>query len=595
MPENLSVQEFAARIREKHPGSYDDIPDAELTRKVVNKYPQYQSVLSTEAIGGAADKPSVWNYQGMGGPVAAIAQRAGQSVAQGLKEQFTPDLTSLAGPQGTPLRAAVDTYGVVKRTLGQPSVSQAVSGLAAQSIPGVNALPIEKLSEQIGRGDYPEALGTAALSAAEILGLMAAGGKPPNKASYVPEGLRKIGKGIGVPYSETTVKAAESIGTLAPKGSAREVISAVKDLDLAKEDLAKIDREMPIKRTLMGNLKKGPDVSMQRAINIVDYMRKLWDKSHVEPVARQAERPLNQAAVLKELKETITDEAVTNASPAEVKQARAWVQRNFEGNRTIGSGDKLMREINRSTDSPSAFTAYPPLLLRVKQLAGDALRRQIDIDLEAAGEGGIKGPNQRYGALRTVAQYMTESAISEATKANNATLLQKGLHTYGYLSPKSILPHGGMAINPGGFLGTRPSANIAQGMSLLGQSGIEPPPQAPPSSPYVVPAHGQAGAIPLAERVKGLPPIRLAPRTESVAAEQSPEVTVSVHPINKALSQISRLQKLKSKLSTPRQALTEQELAFVDEQGGISEAIKTINQRINKKRRLGPSGAKEER
>lgn len=42
----LSIQDFAAKIREKHPGSYDDIPDAALTDKVLAKYPQYSDMVA---------------------------------------------------------------------------------------------------------------------------------------------------------------------------------------------------------------------------------------------------------------------------------------------------------------------------------------------------------------------------------------------------------------------------------------------------------------------------------------------------------------------------------------------------------------------
>jgi hypothetical protein len=43
MPETFTVEQFAARIRSKYPGAYDALPDAELTERVLTKYPQYAS------------------------------------------------------------------------------------------------------------------------------------------------------------------------------------------------------------------------------------------------------------------------------------------------------------------------------------------------------------------------------------------------------------------------------------------------------------------------------------------------------------------------------------------------------------------------
>ena len=39
----LTTQQFAAKIRAKFPGSYDDLSDADLSNKVLAKYPQYQT------------------------------------------------------------------------------------------------------------------------------------------------------------------------------------------------------------------------------------------------------------------------------------------------------------------------------------------------------------------------------------------------------------------------------------------------------------------------------------------------------------------------------------------------------------------------
>lgn len=42
----LSTQDFAAKVRAKYPGSYDSLGDDELTSRIVQKYPEYKSVVN---------------------------------------------------------------------------------------------------------------------------------------------------------------------------------------------------------------------------------------------------------------------------------------------------------------------------------------------------------------------------------------------------------------------------------------------------------------------------------------------------------------------------------------------------------------------
>lgn len=42
-------QQFAARIRAKHPGAYDDMNDNELTMSVINKHPEYRDLVNAQA------------------------------------------------------------------------------------------------------------------------------------------------------------------------------------------------------------------------------------------------------------------------------------------------------------------------------------------------------------------------------------------------------------------------------------------------------------------------------------------------------------------------------------------------------------------
>lgn len=52
----MDEHEFAARVRAKYPGEYDALDDADLTRRVVQKYPEYQSQVRL-----SPPAPSFWN------------------------------------------------------------------------------------------------------------------------------------------------------------------------------------------------------------------------------------------------------------------------------------------------------------------------------------------------------------------------------------------------------------------------------------------------------------------------------------------------------------------------------------------------------
>jgi Peptidase M15 len=51
--QKLSPKDFAARIRSKHPGAYDDVPDDQLTRRTLSRYPAYTDMVDLPDL----DKP----------------------------------------------------------------------------------------------------------------------------------------------------------------------------------------------------------------------------------------------------------------------------------------------------------------------------------------------------------------------------------------------------------------------------------------------------------------------------------------------------------------------------------------------------------
>src|SRR5215472_18729193 len=64
--QQLTPQQFAARVRAKYPGAYDDLSDTDLTQKVLTKYPEYSDMVSMPTGGQATDS----------GPMSASERRA---------------------------------------------------------------------------------------------------------------------------------------------------------------------------------------------------------------------------------------------------------------------------------------------------------------------------------------------------------------------------------------------------------------------------------------------------------------------------------------------------------------------------------------
>jgi hypothetical protein len=137
-----SLNELVARIRQKHPGAYDDMDDATLTKAVLRKYPEYSDLAAPKmqrvpdvvktsneiandrntASGGdsltgydtSAGSPDV--PQGLGN---ALKYGAGSALAVGGGAAVAAEAPAIAGA----LAARLSTHG--RALLGTPSSTSA--------------------------------------------------------------------------------------------------------------------------------------------------------------------------------------------------------------------------------------------------------------------------------------------------------------------------------------------------------------------------------------------------------------------------------------------------------------------------------------
>ena len=110
-----TVQQFAARIRAKYPGAYDDLSDQDLTHRILAKYPEYADMVDFNAPKGPIlspqVKPDAANFQYSGDPTTAIMQHIGMPLAVGLsnlhdKLREVQNLTP-QGKQAHPIQGAI--------------------------------------------------------------------------------------------------------------------------------------------------------------------------------------------------------------------------------------------------------------------------------------------------------------------------------------------------------------------------------------------------------------------------------------------------------------------------------------------------------
>ncbi|MGE5057245.1 MAG: hypothetical protein ACM3WP_24060, partial [Acidobacteriota bacterium] len=176
-PEQLSVQQFAARLRTRFPGPYDDLPDDVLVDKTLEHYPQYKDMLAPAEPRAEirAWQPSQWER--LKSAVPSIGHIA--DIVTGNKPAMAPmqpqDVTQLAYPERVyspaereahPIRTGFDEFA---GALTSPDNLLLMQGLGAAGMaPAAIGKALPRLASgyfafEMGKGGY--AGGKAALEA----------------------------------------------------------------------------------------------------------------------------------------------------------------------------------------------------------------------------------------------------------------------------------------------------------------------------------------------------------------------------------------------------------------------------------------------
>lgn len=193
----MTTQEFAGKIREKYPGAYDDMPDDELTQRVIAKYPVYKDQITDLPI-----EPIEMSL------LQRATTRAGEIFSEGYQ-----GIEKAITEAPSPLQAGLRTTGAVAETAGKliaEPVITGVKGIADKlaDIPIVQKIAESKFGGNVlaGAQDIFGRISGAAeqlkttnpelyqdLKAAGEIGLLILGEKPAQKSLEVAGQTLKTG------------------------------------------------------------------------------------------------------------------------------------------------------------------------------------------------------------------------------------------------------------------------------------------------------------------------------------------------------------------------------------------------------------------
>lgn len=152
---------LAAKIRAAHPGAYDDMDDAELTKRVLAKYPQY-----SDLAGAGIPKPQVNMETSALGHIAPVAKTAGD-VLQGVGEGAFHTVANTGKLITDPL---------VTRIASPESVRKSNEFISKVSTPENTAQGVGKFGEQVAEIATPTGVEGAIASKLPKLGKLASAG-----------------------------------------------------------------------------------------------------------------------------------------------------------------------------------------------------------------------------------------------------------------------------------------------------------------------------------------------------------------------------------------------------------------------------------
>jgi hypothetical protein len=153
-PQQLTAEQFAAKIRAKYPGAYDHLQDQELTTKVLQKYPEYNEKVMAPGVAESRKQQQV------SGPIAQSIARYDKS-PDAAYSIFQPTGVSTQ-PKGGQLGGTSEQVGKVRKL--QKSVTETSLSMVG-GVPGAGVKGVAGVAARVAGAGAGGALGAAASTA----------------------------------------------------------------------------------------------------------------------------------------------------------------------------------------------------------------------------------------------------------------------------------------------------------------------------------------------------------------------------------------------------------------------------------------------
>lgn len=337
----MNTQEFAAKVRSKYPGSYDDLDDSTLTEKVLSKYPQYKDMVDEEGPSklGSFARGAMSGIPGAESVVSGIQALDPNVTYEQAHKKLEEDKNK--DWETNPVSYGVGkTAGFVGTALAAP-VTETLGGAAAVGA-GIGALSGADASDKLS--DIPldavKGAGEGAVLGGAVHGITSAAGKI--LPSLGKNTVAAMGAKTTVPDIEAYLANPESINSALSKTQIGEKIANLTgDVGTASSQLSGQARELLNPENSPLNIKNLKDITM-------DAVQKYYTEGVPATAADETaiKSIVSQYQKLAQIAETNGGEVPETTLRAMIDRLQAATKDSTFGNPEAGAAQTALKELS---------------------------------------------------------------------------------------------------------------------------------------------------------------------------------------------------------------------------------------------------------
>lgn len=433
----MSPAEFAATIRTKHPGAYDDLSDDDLTAKVLAKYPQYGDMVTVDPQARIAEQ----NQQILANSSQPTQFEQENSYA-GQRARLTNQLNALSNLRGQFTTAADEyqklaqdpnanigragkfalgsTADIMRMGAGATEGRNVLLGAGAVAAPEVVLPYLAYTGAQqalTGRQEGETAadeLQRRLMGGAQVAGSLAGAAAQPKTALARLQELRTGISGKISPPNPANAVMANEIGSLPA-----QAVSGLEDiyraaaptatnkafrgnLYAAAGDLADVARKVELAESRGGIV--NPDMRVRATVQALDdHLAEMYQAEHAPQIQKHADVPVDIA-----LGDATRGLQFLKRSAGTLRE-QFLADKALKGSLTLAEADELAMTANQYLKSYERMTAPEKLeaVSKTPKIAGlkaldVELGNKINDTLTANGEVGLRSYERRFAAVSEI-------------------------------------------------------------------------------------------------------------------------------------------------------------------------------------------------